>query len=88
MSIDMAGGIISIVYFSDTVPYYLFVGTRSGLVQAYSPESLQPMSSALPVSSFAIVNLATVQYEEKHIFLIISLATGQVMLYRSLLPNV
>jgi len=49
---------------------------------------LTALCRPLTVSSYSINNLEAIQLIGKHIYLIIALSSGQVVLYRSMLPNI
>ena len=61
----------------------LFIGSADGLIQAFSSSTLKPVSRPLAISPYAVRNIESFKYGHQ-IHLAIALASGQVVLYRSL----
>ena len=61
----------------------LIIGTSGGLLQVFSAKTLKSVSTALTLSSSAVNSIDCYEHAS-HLYLIVSFASGQINLYKSI----
>ena len=63
---------------------YVFVGTNTGLVQAFDTKNFVAASDVLTISTYPIHNITTycAGKEQENLHIIIALGSGQIVLYK------